>query len=276
MELPPITSSQNRQIGLVRRYLARPKECRREGLLVADGIHLAQEGLEAGLACRALFITTDERDPEIVALLKAAASRRLPVYRVLPHIFRRISPVETPQGVVGVFHRPRFEKARIWGAPPAARGLLAVAHGVQDPANIGSLARSALAAGVRALLTTPATVDPFHHRALRASMGAAFRLPILTDEPVAPLVSRLKNLGYLTAGLTGRGETRLPELDPRRPTALFFGSEGSGLDAASLAEMDVRVRIPIRPEVESLGVAAAAAVAFFWLHLASRNGDLPH
>ena len=276
MELPPITSSQNRQVGQVRRYLARPKECRREGILVADGIHLVQEAIRAKLPCRALFVSTDDRDPEIHEIIEASTRLRLPLYRALPHVFRNLSPVETPQGIVGLFGRPQFDRSRLWGPEPGRVGHLAIAHGVQDPTNIGSLSRSALAAGLRGLITTPGTVDPYHHRALRASMGAAFHLPHLLEEPAAPLLARLKNLGFVTAGLTARGERELTDLDPHRPTALVLGSEGPGLDAATLDAVDCRVRIPIQPGVESLGVAAAGAVAFFWLHLSGRNGKPAH
>ena len=276
MELPPITSSQNRQVSQVRRYLARPKECRREGILVADGIHLVQEAIRAKLPCRALFVSTDERDPEIAQLVVESTRLRLPLYRALPQVFRNLSPVETPQGIVGVFARPRFDRANFWGRDEDHGGHLAIAHGIQDPVNIGSLARSAQAAGLRGLVTTPGTVDPYHHRALRASMGAAFHLPHLLEEPILPLLERLRNLGFITVGLTARGEKVLTDLDPHRPTALLLGSEGSGLDPGVLQAVDCRVRIPIHPGVESLGVAAAGAVAFFWLHLVSRNGKPAH
>jgi tRNA G18 (ribose-2'-O)-methylase SpoU len=128
---------------------------------------------------------------------------------------------------------------------------------------------------MRALITTSGTVDPYHHRALRASMGAAFHLPILTEEPLIPLLNRLHHVGYRTVALTTRAETDLTELDPAPPTALVLGAEGSGLEPAVEQAVDIRVRIPMSAGVESLGVAAAGAVAFFWLHFASRNGKHP-
>jgi RNA methyltransferase, TrmH family len=271
MDLPPIRSTHNRQVSLVRRLLTRPKDARLEGVLVADGIHLVQEAIRAGLGCRALFITADERSPEITAILAAAGARRLPVYRVLEHLFRGISHLETPQGVIGVFERPRPglpAPRNESGSPP---GHLVVAHGLQDPVNIGSLSRSALGAGVLGLVTTPGTVDPFHHRALRAAQGASFFLPHLLDQPPIALAERLQHDGYLVVGLSADGDHDLTDLDPARPTAVFLGSEGSGLDPDVLGIVSRRVRIPIEPGVESLGVAAAGAVAMFWLRLARRG-----
>jgi TrmH family RNA methyltransferase len=277
----PITSMQNRQVSLVRRILSRPQEARREGLLVADGIHLVQEAIRAGLGCRSLFLAIDESKAEITTILALAIERRLPVYRVIAPLFRSISDLETPQGVVGVFERPGTNLPGTgcragWDRVESARGHIAIADGLQDPVNIGSLARSALGAGFHALLTTPGTVDPFHHRALRAAQGASFLLPHLLDEPPAPLAERLNRIGYLTVGLSADGDRELTGLDPARPTALFLGSEGAGLSPVTLGAVSRRVRIPIEPGVESLGVAVAGAVAFYWLRLArhpNRRGN---
>jgi TrmH family RNA methyltransferase len=164
----------------------------------------------------------------------------------------------------------------VWDQVGSGRGHIAIADGLQDPVNIGSLARSALGAGFGALVTTPGTVDPFHHRALRAAQGASFHLPHLLDEPPAPLADRLRQIGYLTVGLSSSGDHELTELDPAQPTALFLGSEGAGLSPVALGAVSRRVRIPIEPGVESLGVAVAGAVAFFWLRLTrhpDRRGD---
>jgi TrmH family RNA methyltransferase len=274
MDLPPITSSQNRQISEVRRLLARPRECRKEGVLVADGIHLVQEAMRARLRCRGLFVTVADRGEEMAALQEEATRLRLPVYRVLDHLFRVISPVETPQGIVGIFERP--PRAALWGRDGKAEGHLIVAHGLQDPTNIGAILRSGLAAGMSGLITTPGTVDPYHHRALRASMGAAFQMPIRPEEPLLPLLNRLSHLGYRTVALSPRAELELTGLSPDGPMAMILGAEGAGLRPAVEEAVDLRVRIPMQAGVESLGVAAAGAVAFFWLRLASRNGNSLH
>jgi TrmH family RNA methyltransferase len=276
VEIPTITSSQNRQVSRARRLLAKPRECRKAGVLIADGIHLVREALDVGLPCRMLFAEVQSRDPEIARLVESAQRLRLPLYPILPHLFRAISPVETPQGILGVFDRPKHDRGDLW--KEGGTGNLVVAAGVQDPTNIGSISRSALAAGARGLICAEETVDPFHHRALRASMGAAFRLPVIVEQPLRPTLQKLSNRGYVTVALAARGETDLASLDPRKNYALLLGSEGSGIDAEVEAECALRVRIPIAPKVESLGVAAAAAISLFWLQLsrpASKNGPRP-
>ena len=176
-----------------------------------------------------------------------------------------------------VLSRPRTNRASLWRDARSSRngdgpGHLVVCDGVQDPSNLGSILRSAQAAGIRGLITTPNSVDPFHHRALRASMGAAFHLPILQDEPIAPLLATLKNLGWRTAALAANGETELQQLPSDVPYALLLGAEGSGLAPAVAAQCDLRVRIPMHGRIDSLGVAAAAAVVFFSLFLEHRRG----
>ena len=276
MDLPPITSSQNRQLSQVRRLIARPRECRKEGLLVADGIHLVQEALRARLQCRGLFALATDRNAEITAIVQEATQRRLPVYRVLDHLFRTFSPLETPEGVLGIFERPSQPRAQIFqGTGEGSRHHLVVAHRLQDPSNIGALTRSAFAAGMQGLITTAGTVDPYHHRALRASQGATFHLPVQVDQPLGPVFNSLRHFGYRSVALSPQGTVDLLDLDLRPPTAVFLGAEGSGLDAAVEEAVDLRVRIPMQPGLESLGVAAAGAVMFFWLRLAGRNGSGP-
>jgi TrmH family RNA methyltransferase len=190
--------------------------------------------------------------------------------------------VETPQGVLGVFDRPeRRERGPAKrtsggdttleeGAGDTRSGHIMVAAGVQDPANLGSMIRSARATGIRELLSTRGTVDPYHHRALRASMGATFRLRVQPELGLDELLEELSRSGRRTLALSSHRGIPLSSLDPDEPSAIVFGSEGHGLPPELEAALDLHVRIPMEPGVESLAVPAAAAVAFYWLYL--RNG----
>ena len=294
MERPILSSPHNPQLQRVRRWLEKPRQCRIDGVFLADGIHLVQEALAAGLACTELFVDSERiaagdaiGDPtgpapvnartELATLVEVASSRGIPVHRVLPKLFRAISPVETPQGVLGVFDRPKSPDSRLPSRRGDAEGTsshVVVASGVQDPTNLGSLIRSARATGIREVLTTRGTVDPYHHRALRASMGATFHLHLRTELSIDELLSLLTDSGRRTLALSSRGETPLASLDPTIPSAIVFGSEGSGLPPELESALDLRVRIPMEPGVESLAVPAAAAVVFYWLYL--RGGaDIP-
>src|SRR5688572_7134252 len=151
------------------------------------------------------------------------------------------------------------------GPDPAAPRRLAVLEALNDAENLGSIARSALALGVEGLLLDPRCADPLYRRSVRVSMGHVLALPfaVLTDWPGD--LARLHDAGYLTVALTpAEGAVDLDDVDAREHprTAVLLGAEGPGLTAAAQQAARVRARIRMRAGVDSLGVAAAAAIAF--------------
>jgi tRNA G18 (ribose-2'-O)-methylase SpoU len=162
--------------------------------------------------------------------------------------------------------RPPADVAALLAGPdPAAPRRLAVLEALNDAENLGSIARSAVALGVDGLLLDPRCVDPLYRRAVRVSMGHVLSLPlaVLPDWPSG--LDRLHAAGYLTVALTPADDAvDLADVDPRAHprTAVLLGAEGPGLTAEAQAAARVRARIPMRAGVDSLGVAAAAAVAF--------------
>ena len=151
------------------------------------------------------------------------------------------------------------------GPDPAAPRRLAVLEALNDAENLGSIARSAVALGVDGLLLDPRCADPLYRRSVRVSMGHVLALPfaVLADWPGG--LARLHDAGYLTVALTPAPDAvDLTGVDPRAHprTAVLLGAEGPGLTPEAQAGARVRARIPMRAGVDSLGVAAAAAVAF--------------
>ncbi len=151
------------------------------------------------------------------------------------------------------------------GPDPSAPRRLAVLEGLNDHENLGSIARSAVALGVEGLLLDPRCADPLYRRSVRVSMGHVLTLPfaVLPDWPAG--LDRLHEAGYLTVALTpAAAAVDLDEVDPRAHarTAVLLGAEGPGLTPEAQQAARVRARIPMRSGVDSLGVAAAAAVAF--------------
>ena len=252
----PIRSAQNRQIQQLRKWLAHPAGLRKDGVFLADGYHLVSEALVKDYPIENLFVETDRNHPELEELLSIAEERAAPVTWVSSRIFRSISPVESPQGVLGVFRRKAASLV-----PP--EGNVVVADGIQDPRNLGSICRSARAAGAAGLWVLPGTVDAFHPQTLRSAMGATFDWPVqmvpnLSDEPPVP-----SNRTWIA--LSNHGTEELTGLDPNKDYALVLGAEGGGLRDETIHHIDRQIRIPMSRDVESLGVAAAAAVALFWL-----------
>lgn len=259
-----LRSRQNPRVQAARRIARDVREARREGVLLADGITLVREALQARLAPQALFL--DPADSSAEAIRAEAALRGAAVAHVSAPVLRAISTLTTPQGAVGVFARPRCEMASLLAAADAGdRPLLAVFHGLQDPTNAGSLIRTACAAGLIGAVTTEGTVDPFHPRAIRAAMGACFRLPVCVDVPGETLWESLRRGGYRILSLDPRGDAPLSATLLEGPTAIMLGREGSGLDDRARSVCDRSIRIPMAPGVESLGVAAAGAIVFYAL-----------
>jgi tRNA G18 (ribose-2'-O)-methylase SpoU len=160
---------------------------------------------------------------------------------------------------------PADVEALLRGPDPDAPRRLAVLEGLNDHENLGSIARSAVALGIDGLLLDPRCADPLYRRSVRVSMGHILTLPfaVLPEWPAD--LGRLHDAGYTTVALTPAADAvRLNDVDPRahHRTAVLLGAEGPGLTPEAQQAARVRARIPMRSGVDSLGVAAAAAVAF--------------
>ncbi len=155
--------------------------------------------------------------------------------------------------------------ALLAGPDPAGPRRLAVLEALNDAENLGSIARSALALGIDGLLLDPTCADPLYRRSVRVSMGHVLALPfaVLPDWPAG--LAALHHAGYLTVALTPAADAvDLADVDPRAHarTAVLLGAEGPGLSVPAQTAARLRARIPMRPGIDSLGVAAAAAIAF--------------
>ena len=261
LNLLPPAGRASRTIREVRGLVSDPSERRRRSVLIAEGIHLAEEALRTpgrvrlALASPRLLRTAEGR--AVAARLGAGAveSRRLD-----DDLLARLCQAGSHQGILLVVDHPHHAAADLTRSPDPP--LVLVACGVQDPGNLGALARVAEAAWASGLACAGGA-DPWSARSVRASAGSLLRLPVaeFADPPEA--ASQLHSLGLRRLGATPRAAQGYREAELQGPMALFVGGEGAGLDPATEAAMDDRVRIPMKEGVESLNVAAAAAVLLF-------------
>jgi TrmH family RNA methyltransferase len=251
----------HRIVRRVRALRTRPELRREESALVAEGIHLAREALASGAEIELALVS-----PRLVtltegaALLRALDERGVSCAELDDALLASLQDARTPQPVLLVVRRPRPSAEEAIGAVPIP--LVAVAAGVQDPGNLGGLVRTADAAGATACWVCEGCADPYHPRAVRATMGSIFRLPLALSAPADALL-RLRARGLR---LIGADPVRGADYDRSNlagPTALVFGGEGAGLAAEWRAALDDYVRVPMRCGVESLSVGAAAAVVLF-------------
>ena len=250
MEL--ITSRRNPLVGRLR-ALHQSKGRREQGLLLLEGTHQLQELLRLGLSPEQLLATPAwlERHGSLLGDLN---ERLQPVGET---VLAAVATTETPDGVVATFKRDALPKAQGIGSFVLALDQL------QDPGNLGTLMRTALAAGVKDLWLGGGA-DPCQPKVLRASAGAALALPHWRDPDRTGLVARLAEAAaaghQLVATLVDPDRaTPYWELDWTRPTVLLLGNEGAGLHPELAALASHRVTIPHSPAVESLNVGVAAA-----------------
>ena len=247
----------------VKRYRELARNSPKNGLereLLLDGPHLLFEARKSGLSIESAAFEQDSlAEPSIKQLAEQLVADGADVFIVSRKTLQMMSPVRTPAGAVGIARRtlPPLDHALA-----SANALVVVAHDVQDPGNIGGIMRTAEAAGATALVTTAATADPLGWKALRGSMGSAFRLPIARGE-MAEVLRALKSNGVQTVALAPRSGEPLFDVDLRKPSALILGSEGPGLPDDLLRQVDRRITIPMREPVESLNVGVAAALVLY-------------
>ena len=242
-----IASPSNPLIKTVRR-LAHPR--RREARILLEGEKLVRAALESGLRIETLLLDRPPSPSELVEFEAAGAD----VAEVSATLFRRVSSVESPEGVLAVARRPARSLDDLH-----AEGFVLVSAGIQDPGNLGAIARVAEAGGARALAVVKGSADPFGPKAVRGSMGSLLRLPVFEIENP----DSLRNRGFRIAALVPRGGVDFRRADWSQPLAILLGGEGRGLSGDAVAAADLRVTIPMAGKVESLNVATAAALVLY-------------
>lgn len=236
------------------RALGRRKGREEHGLAVAEGPRLLEELLASPARVRHVLWTPEgAADPRSAAVLERCRRAGIACEEVGPSDLADVADTVTPQGLLAVVEIPPL------GWEDLPEGDLLVLDAVQDPGNLGTLLRTALAMGVRGAVTLEGTVDPWNPKAVRASAGSVFRLPVVAA-PRAEVAGRLREGGWSVWAADAAGEpVRRGEALPER-LALVLGNEGSGVSARLLEEADRRVAVELAGGVESLNVAVAAAV----------------
>ena len=239
------------------RALHDPDERRATGRFLAEGVRLLEEAFESGLRCEQLFYTADfDEQPRGEVLLSRARRAKAPLMELPERVLDSIKETKTSQGAIGLFVQPT------WTTPwerPLQSGLVVVACELRDPGNLGTIIRMSEAAGARGVLLAKGTVDPYHPKALRASMGSLFRLPVIAG---ARLEKELLGPAQIVATVA-QGGVAPWEVELTRPTYLLIGQEAAGLPASLLERATTRITIPMAKQVESLNAATAAAMLLY-------------
>lgn len=276
-----IVSSDNPHFKTLKKYCQNARERRRAGLIVLDGMHLiesyvarharnrvesqADGRLRTDSQPREIVIAESARDkPEIVRYLDALPAG-VAVTLFADRLFKALAPVLSPSGILALAAQPACP------ARPNAAGDAVLLDGIQDPGNVGSILRSAAAAGFCQALLTADCAQAWSPKVLRAAMGAHFFLDVHEDADLGAFIDGYRGLALATTldaasrPLFGHPlALDAPDLaQPGQAIAWVFGSEGQGIRPALASRVACCVRIPMPGLAESLNVAAAAAICLF-------------
>jgi RNA methyltransferase, TrmH family len=241
------------------RDLHRRRARERRALTLAEGVRLIEEALAAGIAVRGAAIAPGlEATPRGRALEQRLRHGGVPIEEVSDDLLRQLADTEQPQGIVAIVEPPTWTLADL---AVGSRGVVLVLDGVQDPGNVGALARAALGLGACGLVALPGTADLHSPKALRGSMGALFRLRSVSVELTAFLAwARGAGIQLWTTAADG-----MPVGAVRRDgaVALIVGNEGAGIQPELAAAASRSVAVPLGGGVESLNVAVAAGIILY-------------
>lgn len=261
-----ITSTHNERIAALR-ALSDKRERDRTGLFLVEGVKMVRE---AAGCVRVETVLVDAEQAQALAPLTARLQEAgAQVLFAAPHVFRSVSDAKTPQGILAAVRMPASG-----GRPKGAR--LVALDGVQDPGNVGTILRTADAAGFDGALLGAGCADAFGPKALRATMGSIFRVPLWRTDALAQALADCRAAGYsiITSELNGSPFYERSGVGER--FVLVIGSEARGVSPQVSQEATHRLKLPMRGGAESLNAAVAAGIMLYELTRpvpANQEGD---
>ena len=241
------------------RHLKLRRGRERRGLALAEGVRLVEEVLAAGVPVRAALLSPAlEATPRGAALAAALVARAPRVERVGDRELAELAATEHPQGVIVVIEP---KPSSLEDIALSGRGVVLVLDGVQDPGNVGTIIRTAHGLGAAGVVALPGSAELVNPKVLRASMGAAFRMPAVAaghDDTLKWLAERGAAVWIAAADGEPISGVRRPS-----PVALVVGNEGAGISAVMAGAATLRVAVPLAAGAESLNVGVAAGILLY-------------
>lgn len=252
-----IESTDNSKIKLVRK-LANRKARDEENLIVIEGINLVREAMQRGIDIKFILVSDEYEKDDY--LLRCIEKNAVEICQVPESIFGKIVDAENGIGIIAVIAKPSLDLS---DAAVSKEGNVLVLDRVQDPGNIGTMIRTAVAAGYEMILTIKGTADMYSPKVLRSTAGMIFDIPIAQVQDAKELESLLKKLGKKIAVTTVDGGETYFKQNLKHGIALVIGNEGNGVSEEMLELADIKVTIPMHGEIESLNAAVSAAILMY-------------
>lgn len=257
VQIEKIISRDNRRLVHARNV----RDRREADQIFIEGRRLVAEALRSGLTITDCFISEGFQDH---ALLDAVAAQRGSIAEISHRIFTSITDTEQPQGIVLIAQRPISTADSILaGRAGAALPVVVFLKEINNPSNLGAIMRTAEAAGVAGVVISTKSADAFSPKALRAAMGAGFRLPVWERASFDEVLRWAAASGLQTIAADASAKKSYSGIDWKKPKLLIFGSEAHGLTPEELTAIDEAIGIPMENGVESLNLAVSAGIILF-------------
>ena len=254
-----ITSLHNKEIKAVAALAAKKKERDKQGLVIVEGPKMFGEA-------------PTERISRVYLAQSAAAQMYgqygeklagLPCETVSDEVFVKMSDTKTPQGILCLVRQQQYHIEEILRDKNKKQPLLIVLEDIQDPGNLGTIFRTAEAAGADGVIMSSRTADVYTPKTIRSTMGSIYRVPFLYAEDLSSIIKRIRETGVSVYAAHLGGTAAYDAYDYRKGTAFLIGNEANGLREETAACADARIHIPMEGRVESLNAAVASSVLLF-------------
>ena len=254
-----ITSTGNARVKQLVTWQKKRKARDEEGVYIVEGIRMYREAPRAQV--REVYVSEQFYSRYGEELGLSAWGRQMEI--LSDHVFSHVSDTKTPQGILAIVKRLNYTMNDLMQVKNQKAPHLVVLDNLQDPGNLGTIFRTAEAAGVTGILLSKDCVDVYNPKVIRSTMGAVFRMPFLYVEDLPEKIKELQKEGIKTYAAYLRGENAYDEEDYTTGCAFLIGNEGNGLRDEVADCADCLIRIPMEGEAESLNAAVAAAVLMF-------------
>ncbi len=250
-----IESKENPLIKLVSSLQSSAKQRKESSLFVLEGLRICKDGYENNVKFNKLIVSFSafEKFGEEISVFSENSEE---CYKIPDSLFKKISDTSSPQGIIAVCYQPNIVAENI-----DKNGRYIALENIQDPSNLGAVARTAEALGVSGIIISKNSCDPYAPKSLRASMGTLLRLPIFILDDFAIDIKKSGLKSY--ACVVDKDAESINNIEFNNGTALIIGNEANGITEETKSEADVCITIPMRGNAESLNAAVAASIAMW-------------
>ena len=263
-----ITSVRNEKVRFISLLQQKAAERKKSGLFAAEGLRFVMDTPTQFM--QELFIRED-LDPQVLRDLEKRFPG-VPVSLVTGPVMEKMADTRSPQGVMALVKMPSHSEEEIISG--SGKPLIMILEDIQDPGNLGTIFRTAEAAGVTGILLSGGCVDVFNPKVIRSTMSAVFRMPFALCGDLPEAVRRLKERGTTVCAAWLRGSVPYDSLSYLPGTAFMIGNEARGLTEELAAAADEKIRIPMEGDIESLNAAISAGILMYEAYRQRRSAGV--